>query len=113
MNVTITQREAVTVITLQGNLMGGPDATSLNATIHDLIEKGSNRIVIDLSGVEFMNSSGLGLLLGTASAVRNSGGSLTLASASKKVETIIKIAKLESVLEVHPSLEDAIAHVKK
>jgi anti-sigma B factor antagonist len=113
MNVTITQREAVTVMSLQGNLMGGPDATSLNATIHELIEKGSNRIVIDLSGVEFMNSSGLGLLLGTASAVRNSGGALTIASASEKVETIIKIAKLETVLETHSSLDDAIAHAKK
>jgi anti-sigma B factor antagonist len=113
MNATITQRDAVTVITLQGNLMGGPDATSLNATIHELIEKGSTQIVIDLSGVEFMNSSGLGLLLGTASAVRNSGGALALARASDKVGTIIKIAKLESVLETHRSLEDAIAHVKK
>jgi len=113
MNVTITQQEDVTIVALEGNLMGGPDATSLNSRIHELIEQGNNRIVIDLSGVEFMNSSGLGLLLGTTSAVRNAGGVLTIANASAKVETIIKIAKLGAILRTHPSLDDAIAHVKK
>jgi anti-anti-sigma factor len=113
MNVTITQQEDVTIIALEGNLMGGPDATSLNSQIHELIEQGSTRIVIDLAGVDFMNSSGLGLLLGTTSAVRNAGGALSIANASAKVETIIKIAKLGSVLETHPSLDEAIARLKK
>jgi anti-anti-sigma factor len=113
MNVTITQQEDVTVVALEGNLMGGPDATSLNSQIHELIEQGQVRIVIDLSGVDFMNSSGLGLLLGTTSAVRNSGGALAIANASEKVETIIKIAKLGSVLDTHASLEEAIAHLRK
>ncbi len=74
MKFKTTQSGPVTVIQLQGNLMGGPDASTLNNKLHELVEAGKKHVVIDLHGVQFMNSSGLGLLIGGASTMKNAGG---------------------------------------
>ncbi|MBF8248122.1 MAG: anti-sigma-factor antagonist, partial [Bacteroidetes bacterium] len=50
--------KGVTVIELTGNVMGGPDATALNDQLHKLIDDMKKRIVVDLSDVKFINSSG-------------------------------------------------------
>jgi anti-sigma B factor antagonist len=113
MKLTSSNHKDVTVIHLQGNLMGGPDATALNAKLHELVEAGKKQIVIDLRGVEFMNSSGLGLLIGGVSALKNAGGSLKLANASEKINALIKITKLSSLFESYPSVEAAVESVKK
>lgn len=113
MELTSTQRGSVTIIALQGNLMGGPDASQLNTKLHELAESGKKQIVIDLSGVQFMNSSGLGLLIGGVSALKNAGGSLRIANASEKILSLITITKLGSVLQTYPSIEAALESFSK
>jgi anti-sigma B factor antagonist len=108
MKLTTSQHGTVTVIALQGNLMGGPDATALNAALHGLVDGGTRHAVLDLAGVEFMNSSGLSLLIGGATIMKNAGGGLKLARASAKISSLIKITKLSGVFENFPSVEAAI-----
>jgi anti-sigma B factor antagonist len=103
----------VTVFHLDGNLMGGPDATMINGKLHELVDAGKKQVVIDLAKVEFMNSSGLGLLIGGASLMKNAGGGLKLAGVSEKIMTLIKIARLGSVFETFPSVQEAAASFKK
>ncbi len=109
MNFTTTERGAVTVIALQGNLMGGPDATVLNGTIHELVEKGRTQVVLDLREVQFMNSSGLGILIGGASTLKNAGGGLAIAGASEKILALITITRLGKVLATYPTVDAAAA----
>lgn len=113
MKFKTTQSGSVTVIELQGNLMGGPDASTLNNKLHELVEAGKKHVVIDLHGVQFMNSSGLGLLIGGASTMKNAGGSLKLANASEKITALIKITKLSALFESYPSVEAAVESVQK
>ncbi len=113
MKFKTTQSGPATVIELQGNLMGGPDASTLNNKLHELVEGGKKHIIIDLRGVQFMNSSGLGLLIGGASTMKNAGGSLKLANASEKIMALIKITKLSALFESYPSVEAAVESVKK
>ncbi len=108
-----SQAGSVAVITLDGNLMGGPDASTLNAKLNELVEGGTSQVVIDLAGVQFMNSSGLGLLIGGASLMKNAGGGLRLANASEKITALIKITKLSSVFESYSSVDAAVASFKK
>lgn len=100
--------DGVTVIALDGNVLGGPDATALNDTLHTLVEKGRKKILLDLSGVQTMNSSGLGMLLNALTTVRNAGGDLKLAGASKKIESLLVITKLSTVFELHPTVKKAM-----
>ncbi len=98
----------VTVIELSGNVMGGPDATALNEQLHKLIEGNRKRIVVDLKDVKFINSSGLGMLIGGLTTLRNSGGEMKLARASKKIETLLEMTKLTNVFDVHKKVNDAV-----
>ena len=70
----------VIVLELSGKLMGGPDAALLNERLHQAIQDGQTKIVADLESVEWMNSSGLGILIGGLTTMRNSGGDLKLAN---------------------------------
>lgn len=108
MKFTVSHQGAVAVIQLNGNLMGGPDATTLNGKLHELVDAGTQRVVIDLKGVEFMNSSGLGLLIGGASLMKNAGGGLKLANASEKISALIKITRLGPVFQMFPSVREAV-----
>jgi anti-sigma B factor antagonist len=113
MNFSAETRDNVTIITLEGNLMGGPDAGTLNGRLHELLAAGARNIVLDLSAVQFINSSGLGLLIGGVNAVRAGGGKLVIAGASEKILTLIKITKLERIFDSHANVDAAVAALKK
>jgi anti-sigma B factor antagonist len=104
--------KGVTVIELEGNVMGGPDASALNDFLHKLITEEKNHVVVDLKGVSFINSSGLGMLIGGLTTMRHSGGELKLARASKKVENLLEMTKLLNVFDLHKNVNHAIASFK-
>ena len=106
------ESKGVTIIELTGNVMGGPDATSLNEQIHKLIGENKKKVVVDLEEVKFINSSGLGMLIGGLTTLRNSGGEMKLAHASKKIEDLLKMTKLNSVFDIHGSVNEAVAALK-
>jgi len=113
MKLKTSQHGVVTVIALQGNLMGGPDASSINSKLHELIDGGKRHVVIDLKGVDFVNSSGLSMLIGGVSTMKGAGGSLRFANASEKIAGLITITKLDQLFQLYPSVDAAVASVKK
>lgn len=99
----------VVVITLEGEMVGGPDAALLSDKLRELLEEKKNRIVLDMTRVDWMNSSGLGILIGSLTTVRNSGGDLKLLHLSQKLQELLRITKLGCVFEVFEDEEGAIA----
>ncbi|HEY6953389.1 MAG TPA: STAS domain-containing protein [Bacteroidota bacterium] len=106
------ESKGITVIELTGNVMGGPDATTLNEQLHKLIDADKKRVVVDLDEVKFINSSGLGMLIGGLTTLRNSGGEMKLARASKKIEELLRMTKLTTVFDVHKTVNEAVAAFK-
>ncbi|MFQ5602313.1 MAG: STAS domain-containing protein [bacterium] len=102
----------VVVLELSGKIMGGPDATLLNDKLHELIEKGKTNVVADLEKVNWMNSSGLGILIGGLTTMRNSGGDLKLATITDRIQSLLMITKLLSVFETFDTVEKAIESFK-
>ncbi|HTX18633.1 MAG TPA: STAS domain-containing protein [Bacteroidota bacterium] len=98
----------ITVITLEGNVLGGPDATELNNTLHKLLDARKKKVVVDLKGVSSMNSSGLGMLIGGVTTMRNAKGDLKLACASEKIIRLLEVTKLLSVFEHYDSVKKAV-----
>jgi anti-sigma B factor antagonist len=113
MKSSVSEQGNATVIHLEGNLMGGPDATALNSKLHELVEAGKKQVVVDLKSVEFINSSGLGLLIGGASLLKSAGGGLKLACASEKITALIKITRLGPVFESFATVDDAVKSFTK
>lgn len=93
--------------------MGGPDASLLNDKLHELIEANKVNIVADLAKVDWMNSSGLGILIGGLTTMRNNNGDLKLARITDRIQSLLMITKLMSVFDTHDDLESAIASFKK
>ena len=109
MKLKAKEIRGVTVIELDGNVMGGPDASALNDFLHKLIAEEKKHIVVDLKAVSFINSSGLGMLIGGLTTMRHSGGELKLARASKKIESLLEMTKLLKVFDLHKNVTDAVA----
>jgi anti-sigma B factor antagonist len=74
--------------------------------MYELIDNGNQRIAIDLSGVEFMDSTGLGVLIGALKRVRESGGSLVLGGIRPAVSRVFEITGLDRIFTIHESLTE-------
>ncbi|MDZ7724944.1 MAG: STAS domain-containing protein [candidate division KSB1 bacterium] len=99
----------VVVLKLSGEMMGGPDATALNDKLHELIESGNLKVVVDLSLVSWVNSSGLGILIGALTTIRNAGGELVIASVTDRIQRLLQITKLDKVFDIYDVVESAVA----
>src|SRR5690606_26845908 len=84
-------------------------APVLRERLAALHEKGRHELVIDLRAVRFMDSTGLGVLVGVLKRVRLAGGSLALVIDSERVLKVFHITALTQIFEIHPSLPHALA----
>lgn len=112
MKVNQKESGSVTILELHGDVLGGADATELNEILRHLVGEGKKHLVIDLSDVEYMNSSGLGMLTSALSSVKNGGGTLKLANPAERIKSLLVITKLIKVFESHDSVSEAIASFK-
>lgn len=103
------EQDGIIVLEPKGKIMGGPDATAMHEMLHDLVSHDKKRVVIDLSGVDWMNSTGLGILISGLTTMRNNGGDLKLANVTEKIESLLTITKLVTVFESHDNVEAAIS----
>jgi len=99
----------VSILKLKGNIVGAAESSLLIDRLHEALEKGQTQVVIDLSQVDWMNSSGLGTLISGLTTMRQSGGNLKLCGLSDKIQNLFTITKLLTVFEIFPSAADAAA----
>ena len=103
---TTDVRDGVAVLRLDGrlNMVAAP---RVKAAIDDAVESGRPRVVVDLSQVSFMDSSGLGALIAGLKRTRQASGDLRIASVAAQVATVLQLTNLDRVLRPHPSVEAA------
>lgn len=99
----------VAILSISGNMMGGPETTSLHEKVKSLIADGITRVVIDLKGVKWMNSSGLGVLMACMTSLNNTSGKLKIASVTEKVKSLLMITQLMRIFDTYESAERAVA----
>jgi anti-sigma B factor antagonist len=98
----------VQVIKLAGSLSIGEEAGRLRARFKELLSDGTNRLVLDLSQLSYVDSSGLGALVAGFTTARTQGGDVKLAQPRNQLREQLTVTKLDTVFEVHASVEDAI-----
>lgn len=112
MNYSVSEQDDMIIISLTGKIMGGPEATEINEKFNQLIDDKKLKVVIDLNEVEWMNSSGLGILIGAVSLFKNNNGQLRIINVSERIQNLLKITKLAGIFETSNSLEEAISSFK-
>lgn len=108
MKVNITEQNSVAIIAIQGKMMGGPDTGELDEKLYSLLGKGTKIAIVDLSGCEWINSSGLSILIHHYKKFRDAGGELKLANLTDKIERIMIISRLTEVFKVYDSVDAAL-----
>jgi anti-sigma B factor antagonist len=108
MRLSDREQEGVVILEPKGKIMGGPDATLLHDKLHEIIEAGKKQVIIDLSQVDWMNSTGLGILISTLTTLRNNNGELKLANVTEKIQSLLVITKLAPVFDSFDTIDDAI-----
>ncbi len=107
MEISVERAESYAVLKPEGrlNMVAAP---RLRSAIERLVQDGSTRVVLDLSDVSFMDSSGLGAVIAGLKRARQAGGDLRLAGAGEQVQTVMRLTNLDRVLRPHPTVADAV-----
>ena len=108
MKLSHREENDVMIIEPKGKIMGGPESTELHDLLHDLIEQDKKKVVIDLSKVDWMNSTGLGLLISGLTTLKKAGGELKLAKVTDKIQSLLTITKLVTIFKSFDSVEEAV-----
>jgi anti-sigma B factor antagonist len=99
----------VTVIDMDGRITLGEGSALLRDLIHQSLSKGRKKIVMNMAGIVYIDSTGLGELVSGYRLVKNEGGELKLLNLNKKVTDLLQITKLYTVFDIHSQEAQAVA----
>lgn len=107
LTVSTSERDEVVVVTVSGEV-DVYTASQLRSALEDQIVAGRTALVVDLEDVGFIDSTGLGVLVGRLKTVRKAGGWLSVVCTNERILRLFGITGLDKVLPVHDSIESAI-----
>jgi anti-sigma B factor antagonist len=99
----------VHVLDCSGKITLGEGTMAVRNTVLDILKTGGKKIVLNLAGVNYIDSSGVGELVSSYTTVSNQGGQLKLLCLTKKIQEILAITKLLTVFQVYDSEPASIA----
>lgn len=99
----------VHVLDCSGKITLGEGTMAIRNTVREVLKNGGKKIILNLSDVNYIDSSGIGELVSTYTTVTNAGGQLKLLNLTKKIQELLSITKLLTVFSVYQSEQEAIA----
>jgi len=87
-------------------------AGELETALYGLLDRNIYRVVVDLSGVNYISSAGWGIFIGEIKRIRNQGGDLKLAGMVGDVHEVFQLLEFHSILESYPTTQDAVSAFK-
>ena len=99
--------DSILILSLEGEIMGGKESKVLQDRIYEAIREGSPFVIMDMGKVSWINSAGLGSLMACLTTLRGSGGDLRLAQVPDRVRRPIEITRLDKVLLMFESSDEA------
>ena len=112
MKVATRQVDGVTILDLSGRITLGEGSVTLRDAVHDVLAKGSKKILLNLDEISYIDSSGIGELVSGFTSVRNAGGELKLLNLTKKVHDLLQITKLYTVFDIWDNEASAIGRLQ-
>ncbi len=108
MKATTRSADGVEIISLQGKITIGSGDSQLREVITNALNSGKNNILLDMSGVTTIDSSGIGELVGSYTTVTNRGGKLKLLHLPAKLNELLHVTQLITVFEVYEAEPEAL-----
>ena len=107
LDIAESVREEVVILTLKGRLTLG-ESNLVRERIAQLVAAGKHNVVVDLGAVEYIDSTGLGILVICFTSLKKQGGALKLVNPNKRNVELLLLTKLHTVFEVFNEVQDAV-----
>ena len=103
-----TLANGIGLIEAKGSLIGGDETVELRQAVAGYLERGYEKLIIDLSNVNYLNSTAIGVLVAAQTSYSRKGWQIKLCGMNKNINNIFVITKLTLVFEVHDKRADAV-----
>jgi len=115
MPLKISKRENgdIVIVDISGRLVYGDETDELRQEVKQLFEDGEPQVVLNLADVPYVDSGGIGTLVGLFTSAKNAGGDIKIACPSEKVSHVLEITKLIPILGVYSDENDALAALRE
>ena len=107
MNLNKETKDDTMIVSVLDPRIDASTAVDLKAQICEVIDEGQHELVLDLSRVDFIDSSGIGAIVGILKYLGRRG-SFAIAGLSKKAEQVFRLTKMDKVFRLYPSVDDAL-----
>jgi anti-sigma B factor antagonist len=108
LKIETRQADGVTIMSCQGRIVFGEEAAILRENLKRVLSS-TRQVVLNLSGVSYIDSGGLGTLVGVYSSARAAGADIKLTGLGQRLRDVLQITKLVTVFEVYDTEQEAIA----
>jgi len=113
MKIKRREVEGITILDLSGEMYGGPDNMKLVDMVSELIEEKKLDLILNLSKVKWVSSTGIGIMVSARARYAKEGGVIKLMSPNDRVLGILQVTRLNLIFDVFPSEEEALASFEK
>jgi len=97
----------VTVVELKGKLTLGRESQRVETLVGDLLKKGETKLVLDLTALDFTDSTGVGIMAFCSGELKEAGGEMRIAGATGRVEHVLKMARLDTLVGCYATADEA------
>ncbi|MFN2429374.1 MAG: STAS domain-containing protein [Cryomorphaceae bacterium] len=101
------------ILEMIGRLVDKVEAIDISVEIEEELEGGTTQFIIDLTDLEYMNSTGLNILINLMNKTRNEGGEAVIVGAKPRIKSLFAVTKLNSVFTMKDTREEAGDHLKQ
>ncbi len=108
LDITQREREGVVILDLKGRLKAGDEATAFRDKIAEVVQSGTHKLVANLEGVDYIDSTGLGALVVSATSLRKNSGNMKLLHLNRRNIELLVMTKLATVFEIFTDEQDAV-----
>ncbi len=112
LNIRERQAGDVTILDMDGKITIGEGSVALRSAVRRLIEEGKKKILLNLSNVGYVDSSGIGELVSSFTTVNREGGQLKLLNLTQKIQDLLAITKLLTVFDTYEDESSALNSFK-
>lgn len=106
----LNKKDDIALLAMEGRLVDKVEAVEISVDIDELLNAGMHQFIIDLSKLEYMNSTGLNILINLMNKTRDQGGEAIIVGATPRVESLFVVTKLNSVFKMKKTKEEATAY---
>jgi len=98
----------ITVVELTGRLALGRESQRIESLVEELVRKGSQRVIVDMTGVEYIDSAGIGMVALAAGKLKEVGGKLAIVAGEGRVLQLLTLTQMNTIVKVCPTVAEAL-----